>query len=95
MPLFVLTAVDKPKSLALRMATREAHFAYAAGFPGAIRLGGPFLDENGEMAGSMIILEAADLAAARAFSANDPYALAGLFQSVDVRPWKVSFGALA
>ncbi|HZL00727.1 MAG TPA: YciI family protein [Caulobacteraceae bacterium] len=40
-------------------------------------------------------MEAADLAAAEAFSAADPYTLAGLFESVDIRPWKVTFGALA
>lgn len=94
MPLFVLVCIDKPGALAVRLATREAHFAYANAHPGAIRLGGPFLDDNGQMAGSLIILEAADLAAARAFSADDPYTLAGLFQSVEIRPWKATFGAL-
>jgi len=57
---------DKPNSLALRMATRGAHFAYANATPGVVRLGGPFLNDAGEMAGSLIIIEAADLAAARA-----------------------------
>ena len=95
MPLFVLTCIDKPNSLALRMATREAHFAYAnAKPPGTIRLGGPFLDAGGDMAGSLIILEAEDLGAAKAFNRTDPYTLAGLFESVDVRPWRVTFGAL-
>jgi uncharacterized protein YciI len=88
--LFVITAIDKPDSLALRMATRAAHFEYAKA-TGAIRLGGPFLDAKGEMAGSMIVCEAADLAAAKAWAANDPYAKAGLFASSDVRPWKVTF----
>ena len=94
MALFVLTCIDKPDSLALRMATREAHFAYANARAAAIRLGGPFLDEKGDMAGSLIILEAQDLAAAEAFSLGDPYRKAGLFQSVDVRPWKATFGTL-
>jgi uncharacterized protein YciI len=93
--LFVLTCIDKPDSLALRMATREAHFAYARARPGMIKLGGPFLDEAGEMAGSLIILEAEDMAAAKAFNAEDPYTLAGLFQSVEVRPWRATFGAIA
>jgi uncharacterized protein YciI len=93
MPLFVLTCIDKPNALPLRMATREAHFAYARE-KGGIRLGGPFLDDAGDMAGSLIILEADDLAAAKAFNAGDPYTQAGLFQSVDVRPWKATFGTL-
>ncbi len=95
MATFVLTCIDKPASLALRLATREAHFAYVQGHPRAIRLAGPFLDEAGDMAGSMIILEAANLEAARQFSAADPYVLAGLFESVDIRPWRATVGAIA
>jgi uncharacterized protein YciI len=95
MPLFVLTCIDKPNALALRMATREAHFAYARAKPaGMIRLGGPFLDASGDMAGSLIILEAEDLEAAWAFNRADPYTLAGLFERVDIRPWRATFGEL-
>jgi hypothetical protein len=88
--LFVLTATDKPNSLTLRMATRPAHFEYAKE-TGMIRLGGPFLDAKGDMAGSMIIIEAADLDAAKAWAANDPYAKAGLFAATEIRPWKATF----
>ena len=95
MALFVLTCIDKPNALELRMATREAHFAYARGMPaGMIRLGGPFLDEKGDMAGSLIIIDVADLAAAEAFTQNDPYRKAGLFERVEIRPWKATFGEL-
>ena len=94
MPIFVLTCIDKPGSLALRMATREAHFAYANGHKDALRLGGPFLDEAGDMAGSLIFLEAPDIAAAKAFNASDPYTLADLFENVEIRPWRATFGAL-
>ena len=87
--LFIITAIDKPNSLELRMATREAHFAYARA-TNAVRLGGPFLDPEGRMAGSMIILEAADLAAAKDWAANDPYAKAGLFATSELRPWKAT-----
>jgi uncharacterized protein len=94
MALFALICLDKPGALALRMATRQAHFAYAGGQPGVVKLGGPFLDAAGDMAGSLIIIEAADLAAAEAFSAADPYRLAGLFERVDIRPWRATFGEL-
>jgi uncharacterized protein YciI len=87
--LFVLTATDKEGALALRMATREAHFAYARE-TGAIKLGGPFLDSEGQMAGSLIIFEAADLEAAKKWAANDPYAKAGLFERTEIRPWKAT-----
>ncbi len=88
--LFVVTAIDKPDSLAIRMATREAHFAYARD-TGVIKLGGPFLDAKGDMAGSLIVFEAADLDAAKAWHAGDPYVKAGLFAQSEVRPWKATF----
>ncbi|HEY1632694.1 MAG TPA: YciI family protein [Rhizomicrobium sp.] len=88
--LFVLTAIDKPNALELRLATRNAHFEYAKE-TGVIRLGGPFLDAKGDMAGSMIVFEAADLEAAKVWATNDPYAKAGLFASSDIRPWKLTF----
>jgi uncharacterized protein YciI len=88
--LFAVIAIDKENSLALRMATREAHFAYARE-TGGIRLGGPFLDSKGDMAGSLILFEADDLDAARKWHANDPYVKAGLFARSEVRPWKATF----
>lgn len=93
MPLFVLTCIDKPNALEVRLGVRDAHLAYVRG-SGLVKIGGPFLDEQGGMAGSMLIIEVADLAAARAFSAADPYAQAGLFESVDVRPFKLTLGSL-
>lgn len=87
--LFVLTAIDKENSLALRVATRDAHLAYARE-TGVIRLGGPFLDAKGDMAGSLIVFETTDLDAAKTWHANDPYVKAGLFAHSEVRPWKAT-----
>jgi hypothetical protein len=91
--LFVVTAIDKENSLALRMETREAHFEYAR-VTNVIKIGGPFLDAKGGMAGSLIIFEAADIDAAKAWHANDPYVKAGLFAHSDVRPWKATFNPI-
>lgn len=93
MPLFVLTCLDKPNALEQRLGAREAHIAYVRG-SGACKVGGPFLDEAGDMVGSMLIIEAEDLAAAKAFAVADPYAQAGVFQSVDIRPFKLTLGSL-
>ena len=93
MPLFVLTCIDKPGALEVRMGAREAHLDYVRR-TNVTRLGGPFLDADGGMAGSMLIIEAEDLAAAKAFSAADPYVTAGLFQNVDIRPFRVTVGEL-
>ena len=48
--------------------------------------------EDGEaMIGSVLIIEAADRAEAEAFAAGDPYAKAGLFESVTIKPFKKVF----
>ena len=87
--LFAIVAIDRENTRELRQATRAAHFDYVRE-TGAVRLGGPFLDAEGEMAGSLIIIEAANLAAAQGWAANDPYAKAGLFGESTVRPWKAT-----
>ena len=96
MPLFVVSYIDKPNSLPLRMANREAHLAYAHGdgTPAKLKLGGPYLDEQGNMAGSLLILEAPDKAAAIAFTQSDPYVTCGLMQSVDVKPFRITMNQL-
>lgn len=91
--LFVVICIDKNDALALRMVTREAHLAYVRE-TGVAKLGGPFLDAKGDMNGSLIIFEAEDLAAAKAWAANDPYAKAGVFASSEVRPWKATLNPI-
>ncbi len=83
---YVVFALDKPDRLELRKSTREAHLAYLSQFETPV--GGPLLDDDGEMCGSMVIYEAASKAEVEAIAANDPYALAGLFESVDIRELK-------
>ena len=79
---FAIYCLDKPDSLDLRMATRNAHLAYMDTKPIDIVLAGPLLDDAGGMRGSLFIVEADDLAAVRRFSEADPYRKAGLFESV-------------
>ncbi len=97
MPLFVITAVDKPGALPVRLEHRPAHLAYLADHAAMVKLAGPFLTaaEGGDPSGSMLIVEAADLAAAQAFAAGDPFATAGLFQSSHVEPWRITIGGFA
>ena len=94
MALFILACFDKPNSLDLRMATREAHLAYARERRAMIKVAGPLLDEAEGMAGSLFILEASDRAAVEAFNAADPYQQAGLFGQVEIRGFKASIGQI-
>jgi uncharacterized protein len=94
MPLFVISCIDKPDSLSLRMATRQAHLAYAntGEKPVKVKIGGPYLDEKGNMTGSLLVVDAPNQAAVEQFSRDDPYVKAGLFQSVEIRPYRVTVG---
>lgn len=93
MPLFVLTCLDKPDNLELRLKTRPAHQAHIAANRGIVRLGGPFLDEAGGMVGSMLILETPTLEEAQAFADADPYKLEGVFESSTVRAFTLVVGS--
>ena len=72
------------------MAAREAHLAYAHDQGDRVKLGGPYLDEAGQMCGSLIVYEAETLEEAQAFHAKDPYKLAGLFESSTITPWRAT-----
>lgn len=85
--LFALICTDKPGALDVRMANRPDHLAFLNGLGDALKAGGPFVDAAGSPNGSLVVIEAQDEAAARAVAARDPYAKAGLFQSVEIRPW--------
>lgn len=91
MPLFALICTDRPGGLPLRLETRAAHRAYLDASP-AVVMAGPLLDPAGAMAGSLIVLDLPDRAAALAWAAEDPYARAGLFAEVRVQEWTKVIG---
>lgn len=87
---FVIHAIDRSDAGTLRGRTRPAHLDYLGGFD--ILFGGPMLDDDGAMCGSLIVVQAEDRAAAEAFTAGDPYALAGLFEAVTITAMKPVLG---
>ena len=95
MALYVISWLDKPGSLDLRMATREAHLAYAASVGDRVKLGGPYLDDEGRMIGSLIIIEADSPEDAHAWHDQDPYKLAGLFDVSRITPWRMTLNNVA
>ena len=89
---FAIVNHDKPDSLELRMSTREVHLDYLRGVGDKLLVAGPILSDDGETPiGSVLIVEAESLDAAKAFAASDPYAEAGLFVSSVVMPWRKVF----
>ncbi len=85
--LIALIARDKPGALQIRLDTRDAHVAYLKD-SGPVAQAGPLLDGEGQMCGSLVVLDVQDMAEAEAWAANDPYAHAGLFDKVELVAWK-------
>ncbi len=89
MALFAIICTDKPgEGLKLRQANRPDHLQWLADLGDVVKAAGPFLDDAGNPAGSLIIIEATDRAEAERMAANDPYGKAGVFERVEIRPWK-------
>jgi uncharacterized protein YciI len=87
--LFVVHCTDKPNHMDVRLANRSAHLDYARANIDKFIVGGPTLTEDGQgMTGSLLILDFPDRTAVEDFCAKDPYAIAGLFESVVILPYK-------
>lgn len=89
---FLLYCVDKAGHGHVRTENRPAHVDYLKSNLDRIVIAGPMLSDDGAaMLGSMLVIEAADRAEAEAFAAGDPYAKAGLFESVTIQAYKKVF----
>ncbi|MGB3280079.1 MAG: YciI family protein [Pseudorhodobacter sp.] len=82
---------DKPGALQIRKDNRAAHLAHIEA-TGVVEMAGPLLSPEGEMCGSLIVLDVEALAQAQEWAAADPYAKAGLFASVSISEWKKVVG---
>lgn len=88
-PVIVIRAIDDPERLNVRDEQLAAHIAFVEANFARYAMAGPILDEGGAMIGSLFILHAADEADARAFMADEPYVVHGLYGSLEyqtVRP---------
>lgn len=91
--LYALICRDKPGHLQVRLDNRPAHLDFLGKLneAGTLKFAGPFLDEEGKPTGTLAVIEASDKMAAAAIGAEDPYAKAGLFESVRIRAWNWVF----
>lgn len=93
--LYACICKDKPNSSETRQQTRETHLEHLRNHAGAIVSAGPLLGNDGSTpVGSLLIVEADSLEAARAMMEADPYAKAGLFERIDVYPWRWVLGTV-
>lgn len=90
--LYALTCIDKADSGEVRQKNRPAHLTHLERHADQLVYAGPLLDESGEKpVGSLIVIDVPDRTAATAFAEADPYAQAGLFAEVKVRPTRQVF----
>jgi uncharacterized protein YciI len=91
--LFIATCADKPHSVEKRLENRPAHLAWLTSLGARVKIGGATLaDDLKTPIGSMLIFEGESEADIRVILADDPYARAGLFESVTIRPWRQAVG---
>ena len=89
---FAVYCLDKPGHTQVRADNRPAHVDFLTKHNDHIILAGPMLSDDGQsMIGSLLVMDFADRAALDRFLADDPYAKAGLFQSVAVKSFRKSF----
>lgn len=91
--LFALWCTDKKDHLQVRMDTRPTHVEWLNGLnaEGKLKMAGPTLNAEGKPMGSLVVVVADDQASAEALAAQDPYAKAGLFETVEIRPFNWVF----
>ena len=90
---FLIYAEDKSGSLHIRQDAREDHLAWFKA-PSAVKLltAGPWLDDQGVMRGSLLIVEADDKDTVIEWLSHDPYKAAGLTAAVTVKAYKWVIG---
>jgi uncharacterized protein YciI len=97
--LYAIVGEDRPDSLAARLAARPAHLERLKALQdqGRMIVAGPFpaIDSPDPgpagFSGSLIVADFASLEAAQAWADADPYAAAGVYASVLVKPFKKVF----
>lgn len=83
--LYIIYQEDRPGAAELRAATRDAHLKYLDEHMDIIVLGGGLLAEDGvTRTGSVLVINVPNREAAEAFSANEPFRKAGMFQTVKI-----------
>lgn len=95
MPYFVVYALDKVNSSALRATHRRTHRARLRapdGRPLNVHIDGSLTDAQGQMIGPMLVIEAARQEVVEGFVDVDPCRIAGPYDRFDILPFKWVFG---
>ena len=91
---FMVYALDKPDRETARLTARDAHRARLRehDHPIRVRIGGPLLDDDGGMIGTMLVVEVESMDLVSRFVAQDPYVRADVYASVTIHPFNRGLG---
>ena len=94
MPFFTIHALDGPGKAAARAEARPSHRARLREHDHdlTVRVGGPLLDEQGDMCGTLLVVEAEDKSKVVAFLQEDPYSQSGVYQTVEIHEFNWGLG---
>ena len=88
---FVIRALDGENTLEKRKEVRAEHLENLSKFEGRNLCSGALLDGEGNMKGSMLVLEAESRAQIDAYLAGEPYLREGVWETVEVERMHVVF----
>ena len=88
---FVIRALNGENTLEKRKEVRAEHLENLSRFEGKNLCSGALLDGEGNMKGSMLVLEAESRAQIDAYLAGEPYLREGVWETVEVERMHVVF----
>jgi uncharacterized protein YciI len=86
---YAFVGYDRPNGLPRRMAARPEHLKHLESLGDKLLLAGPFLDDNGDMVGSLVVIEAESEKEAEEIFARDPFVSNRIFDSITIKPWRL------
>ena len=94
---FLVTAKDGTDDDAVerRKRVRPTHLEAIAPLveDGTVLVGGAILNEDGDMIGSMLLVEFPDRSGVDAWLERDPYVTGDVWREIEVRPFRAAVGA--
>lgn len=85
--LFIISGRDHADGLEHRLQVRPRHRAHYEALGDDLVLSGPYLDDQGEPIGSMIIIRRDSQADAEAYAHADPFVTEKVFATLSVSRW--------
>lgn len=91
--MFLIHCLDKPGASSLRHEKRPLHLTYLRETLSILKAAGPLSNPAGESVGGTFILDVETHEQALKWAQDDPFALLGVYERVEVHAWKCLLGS--